>query len=186
MLFHHVETEYLMYIDIAIIVSLSDKVIKIVILLQVEITKIVINVGKDILLSSLHILNLLGKLGLKLWVHIDEFVEHVVGLQLFQIDVENIFSLVGDESNDFILKERDLIEPLSDKISSGVRWCTNQDLRYLRGIFHPVGNNRCDHECFSAARGSLNQREALLQGHNNCLSLRCREFRQSLYLNFRR
>lgn len=64
MLFHHVETEYLMYIDIAIIVSLSDKVIKIVILLQVEITKIVINVGKDVLLSSFHILNLLGVLGL--------------------------------------------------------------------------------------------------------------------------
>jgi hypothetical protein len=102
---HFVETENLMYINIAIFVSLlPNQVLKKVIRHDVDITKVVINVVKDILLSSLHILDLLRTFGLKLWVHIDDLVEHVVGHKLLQIDVEDIFPLVRDKANDLILK----------------------------------------------------------------------------------
>ena len=93
-----------MYIDIAIIVSLCNQVVKIVIPHQVDITEVVVNVGEDILLPSLHILDLLRALGLKLGIHVDDLVEHVVGLKLLQIDVEDIFPLVRDKANDLILK----------------------------------------------------------------------------------
>ena len=72
-----------MDVYVSIHFGVDDHILQINILLEVEITEIVVNMLQYVLLSVFNLLDILSTLSLKLTIHVDNFVEKMVRLKAF-------------------------------------------------------------------------------------------------------
>ncbi len=72
-----------MDVYVSIHFGFDDHILQVKILLEVEITEIVVNMLQYVLLPVFNLLDFLSTLSLKLTVHVDNFVEKMVRLKAF-------------------------------------------------------------------------------------------------------
>ena len=58
---------------------------------------------------------------MRILVPVEDLGNHVVGLELFNINVKDVLSLVRVKSNNLVLKLRDLVESLRYEVGCSVR-----------------------------------------------------------------
>ena len=80
----------------------------------------------------------------------------MIGLEPLQVDVKDVLTFVRVESNHLVLKDRNLVETLSDVVSCSVGGSTDQDFRGIFKVFHPVCNYCGDNQSFTATGRALN------------------------------
>ena len=89
---HFSETKNLINVDISIHIGFANKILQEDVFLEVEITEIVVYMLQNVLLSVFNLLDILSTFCLELAVHIDNFVEKVVRLKVFRINVKDVLT----------------------------------------------------------------------------------------------
>ena len=86
--------------------------------------KVVVHLGENVPAPLIDPFDVLCDGRLPLFVHVENLIEHLVGLKSFQVNVKDILALVWVEPDDLILEQRDLEEPLRYEIGGRIRGCT--------------------------------------------------------------
>ena len=118
-------------------------------------TKVVVHVGKNVPVPLIEPADVMSKIRMRILVPVEDLGNHVVGLELFNINVKDVLSLVRVKSNNLVLKLRDLVESLRYEVGCSVRGSTHQYARVFIHVLHPVGYNCGDYQCFTTAWWAL-------------------------------
>jgi hypothetical protein len=84
-------------------------------------TKVVVHVGKNVPVPLIEPADVMSKIRMRILVPVEDLGNHVVGLELFNINVKDVLSLVRVKSNNLVLKLRDLVESLRYEVGCSVR-----------------------------------------------------------------
>ena len=71
-------------------------------------TKVVVHVGKNVPVPLIEPADVMSKIRMRILVPVEDLGKHVVGLELFNVNIEDILTLVRVKPNDLVLKLRDL------------------------------------------------------------------------------